>query len=274
MQKPLATNLTLFFILLLLIGFISFYDNDDTNPTLTKINKSTINNIIIHKEKQNIVLAKTDGIWKMTEPYAVLAHQFRIKTLLSLLEAPISSQYDISEVDLKIYGLQKPRAHIQFDQTHIYFGKSNPVNTMRYLQVKNKMALLHDELYPLIRSQPTSFVDLALLPQQSRIKNLKLPDMQFTQSNNHWETLPNNIASADQIQSLIQNWQYAKAFAVHAYIKRKALGNIVIELENKKIITYQITDIKPWLILARTDLNIEYHLDASQQPKLLALSKP
>jgi len=275
MQKKLVTNLVLFFILLVLIGLIlSGKDKNDSYIPLTEVNKDNISEITIYRENQNIVLTKKNNVWRMTQPLNVLANEFRVKTLLALLNTNIDKQYNIDEVDLKTYGLQPPRAHIQFDQTHIYFGKTSPVNAMRYLQVNNKMYLLFDELYPLVSSQPTSFVDLSLLPQNAAIKNITLPDMQLIKSANSWNTKPENIADADQIQTLLQNWRYAKAFAVHHIMERKTLGNIIIELENKQTIKFKITDTSPWLILARTDLNIEYHLDISQKEKLLSFTKP
>jgi Domain of unknown function (DUF4340) len=274
MQKRLIINITLFIILLSLIGFISLDTrNDNTYKSLTNIDVKNISKIVIHKQTANIVLTKNNNTWRMTEPHNIYAHEFRIRSLLSLLDANTQEQYDIDDIDLKTYGLKQPRAHIQFDDTHIYYGKANPVNAMRYLKINDKMFLLHDELYPLIRSQPTSFIDLTLLPENKSIKTLSLPKLELTKSDKKWKTNPENIANADQIQNLLQNWQYAKAFAVHAYIKRKSLGHINIELDNKQVIKYMITDTSPWLILARTDLNIEYHLDGSQKEKLFSFSK-
>jgi len=275
MRKQFTINILLFVILLALIGFISLGTYKDDSPaTLTNIDKNSVSEITIHREKQNIVLTKKNNAWRVTKPINILANEFRVNTLLALLNANTGRQYDIDKIDLKAYGLQQPRAHIQFDQTHIYFGKASPVNVMRYLQVNNKMCLLFDDLYPLIRSQPTSFIDLALLPPNASIKNITLPNVQLIKTDKNWKTKPENIADADQIQQLLQNWLYAKAFAVHHFMKRKSLGEIIIEFDNSQTIKFKITDTSPWLILARTDLDIEYHLDISQKEKLLSFPTP
>ena len=275
MKSRAFTNALLLIALILLIAFITL--NPDTNSTasrLTNIDKNSITEIIIHRDDKNIIFNKTGQQWYMSQPHNILAHDFRIQTLLRLINARTDTYYDTQNIDLKTYGLQSPRAHIQFNETHIYFGKANPITSMRYIMLNDKMYLLHDELYPLIRSQPTSFVDLTLLPENTKIEHLILPELELLKSDNSWKAIPANNSSADQIQLLLQNWRYAKAFAVHAYIKRKALGNIKLNITNSHSIEFQITDSDPWLILARTDLGIEYHLDASQKAKLLQLSKP
>ena len=274
MKSRTITNLILLIALISLISFIALKpDKNTAAPRLTNVNKNSITKIIIHRDDNNIIFKKIDTQWRMMEPHIILAHDFRIQSLLKLLDAEIDRHYDIQDIDLKTYGLQQPRAHIQFNDTHVYFGKTNPVTSMRYIQLNNKMYLLHDELYPLIRSQPTSFVNLALLPPNTSIKYLKLPELELVISDTSWKTTPENTYSADQIQALLQNWTYAKAFAVHAYIKRKSLGHIKLKTAHSKSIEFQITDTDPWLILARTDLGIEYHLDSSQKDKLLHILK-
>lgn len=275
MQTRANTNLILFIVLLLIISFIVLKPELDTHTsTLTNINKDKITQITIHRDGQNIVVKKTNNQWRMIQPHNIRAHNFRIQSLLALLETDTYKPYDIKKIDLKTYGLDQPSAHIQFDDTHIYFGKTNPVNGMRYIQANNQMHLLLDNLYPLIRSQPTSFIDLSLLPPDAKINKLSLPDLTLSKSDNNWQITPQQSASADQIQTLLQNWSYAQAFAVHAYIKRKSLGHIKINFEQATPIEFEITDDNPWIILARTDLGIEYHIDGSQKDKLLQLPNP
>jgi len=49
------------------------------------------------------------------------------------------------------------------------------------------------------------------------------------------------------------------------------LGEIFIYRNNPdEIITYQITDTDPWLILARPEIGLEYHLDAEAYVTLIA----
>ncbi len=274
MQSRFILNLGLLAFLIALSGFIflSSENNENTKQKITSLNKTDINKITIPRKTENIILTRKGNKWFMKSPHATRAHSFRINSLLNLVEIESDNIYSTKNLDLKTFGLDKPRASIIFNNTLIEFGKSNPVNHRRYLKSGENLFLIDDTLYPLISSQPTSFVDLALLSETDNIQKITLPELTvFKDSNNIWKTKPENIASADDIQNLLQNWKFAKAFAVHAYMPRKNLGQIDITVENNKVISFKITDNEPWLILARPELDIEYHLDISNKDKLLSI---
>lgn len=210
----------------------------------------------------------------MTQPYNIKAHQFRINTLLGLTQTPVDTPYSIESLDLTAYALNPPRAKITFNQTDVLFGKINSINKKRYLLANKKMFLLNDQIYPLVSAQAASFVNLSLIPDDFNINRIETPStaIQFT-NNSVWEASNKNKLNADQIQSLIQHWKSAQAFAVHKYMPRKKLGKIIISSETKSI-TFAITDDDPWLIIALPELNIEYHLDNSLKNILYGNLKP
>lgn len=276
-----SRTLTNILLLLVLLAFIGFYINTKNNPVeiqrITSISLSEINNIRIPRDnKADIVLQKNtlssgETEWRMIKPYAIKSHQFRVNTLLGLSQTPIDESYDSSALNLQHYALDKPRARIIFNDTEISFGKANPLNNKRYLKIGNKLALVNDQTYPLISAQAATFVDLRLLPEQA-ITALSLADLQIKKTETaHWKstskTLPDNALSADQIQTLLENWRSAQAFAVHKYMPRKKLAIVKISFKDNAI-EFELSDDDPWLILARPDLGIEYHLDSSLKQKL------
>ena len=276
MNNRILVNLGLFvFLSIIVIIFLNRNNNADIN-LLTSINVSDINSIHIHKKQNDdiIFLKHKNNIWHMTKPYNIKAHQFRINTLLGLTQSPVDTLYNIESLDLSAYALEPPRARISFDQTDILFGKINPLNNKRYLLANNKMVLLNDQAYPLVSAQAASFVNLSLIPDDFNIKRIETPStsIQFT-NNSVWVSSNKNKLNADQIQSLIQHWKSAQAFAVHKYMPRKKLGKIKISTQTKSI-TFDITDDDPWLILALPEINIEYHLDNSLKNILYGNLKP
>jgi len=52
-------------------------------------------------------------------------------------------------------------------------------------------------------------------------------------------------------------------------MQRKSLGDVFIYLKDQPIINYVITDTDPWLILARPELDLEYHLDIEAYKNLI-----
>lgn len=271
MFNKTTVNIIMLITLILLVMFIQLKPNQNEVIALSTVRPEAINNIILHRENGNIIFKKTTNHWHMLEPYKIRAHDFRINNLLSLLTQQAASHYKIQDIELKTYGLQTPRAHIQFNSTHLFFGKANPVNSMRYIQNLDHMYLVHDETYPLIRSQPSSFVSLNLLNEKHKVINIKQINSEHLAQELEKINSIQKVNNADQIQTQLQNWQFAKAFSVHAYMKRKSLGKIQLTFDNQAAYEFEISEIQPWLILGRKDLNIEYHLDGSQLSSLLNL---
>lgn len=264
----------LFLLFLLLVVYLIFSAEDKAPPVerLTQLQLNEINLIHIPRDSNNdIVIEKISDAtgnesWQMQQPYSIKAHQFRINTLLKLSQLPVEQSWPADELNLADYGLQPPRALIQFNQQQIAFGKTSPLNNKRYLLHNNKISLHADETYPLVSAQAASLIGLHLL-NNTEIVSLSSPQLQLYQNDaGRWQS--NKKLTADQIQTVLQHWKNAQAFAVHAYMPRKQLGKITIQLAQQTI-EFEITDDDPWLILARPELGIEYHLDAALKNALL-----
>ena len=88
-------------------------------------------------------------------------------------------------------------------------------------------------------------------------------------TNDRWQS--NIDISADSIAATLEDWNSLQAFGIHEYMQRNQLGEVLVYLEGKeKPISFQITDTDPWLILARPELGLEYHLDIEAYDKLIA----
>ncbi|MCW8955646.1 MAG: DUF4340 domain-containing protein [Gammaproteobacteria bacterium] len=270
-------NLLLLFIVLALIGLsiVTINNKQSKNITLLNIQRDDINQITIPRDQGDIVLYKNSDDWIMTQPYTARAHSFRIDKLLDLLDVDIEKSYQIEPEKLQSFGLDTPRASIVFNDQAVHFGKTNPVSNKRYIQAGKFITLIDDQLYPLISSQPSSFIDLKLFDGKHRITSLHLPDFSLTQqTDGKWTSTSPQPPAADQIQSLLEHWQHAQAFAVHAYMERKQLGTVHIDLSPEQIVEFNISETSPWLILGQKQLGIEYHFDSAMYTRLFTIEKP
>lgn len=270
MRSQLITNL---FLLLLAIGlgtflFINESDNYVTNK-LSDIAHDSINQISIHHHQRDIVLSKSDQQWHLTQPVAILANQFRIKTLLNLLNTGSYAQYKADDLDLDKYGLAAADTQISFNGTKIDFGIINPITNLRYVKINNEVHLTDDNYYPLLSSQIGTLIARVLLPTKSMINKLVLPEQTLMRDENGlWKNVDN--ISGDAIVETIYQWTHKQAFAVHDYIERELLGDIRVYLEgNDTPVHFVITDIDPWLIIARPEINLEYHFSLEDYDVLL-----
>ncbi len=272
MQTRWLLNIFLLLVVVILATFVYFSsDTQQQKLSLTNTEKQSIQTITIPREQGDIRLRKQNTEWIMESPYQLPAHEFRINNLLDLLSTNVDKAYAVDDLDLKQYGLEPPRAIIRFNETEIQFGKINPVSLQRYIRVDEKLFLINDKLYPLISSQPSSFVDISPLPKNINIHKISLPDFSVVKNEQGlWQADKQNQNQADRIQQLIENWQSTQAFGVHAYMQRPSLGKITIEYAQSHI-QFDITGYEPWLVLARPDAGVEYHFDAGFRSKLLQL---
>lgn len=271
MQSRLFVNLFLLLIAIGLIVFMSQQEDDSSTQTtlLTDIPASTINKIGIRHKQRNISLVKQNQHWYITEPVNIAANDFRIGTLLKLLTTVSHSRYAADTLELERFGLLTPATTIHFNETEIAFGIVNPINNYRYVQIDNTVHLIDDLYYPLLSSQLGTLVSLRLLDENDQIIKLELPGQIISRGGGaNWKST--GTASTDDIVATINNWKTTQAFGVHNYFKRDALDTVSVTLKDKnQPVNFIITDTDPWLVLARPELGIEYHLNLDAYDALL-----
>ncbi len=278
MQSRVLLNLGLL-ALVVALGLTIFNLRDDSEEyQLTTLKPDDITAIKIQHRDRYVVLKKQDDGWRMTRPINIPANNFRVNSLLKLINTTVHASYDISQLNLARYKLDKPRTILRLfngeNDTVIAFGGSNPINRMRYVKTGERMALIDDNFYPLVSSQIGTLISPRLLPDVKGITRLQLPNLLIEKTDNGKSRLTpdNNTLSADDINALIDEWLHVEAFGVHDYMQREQLGDIdisVIRDGAPQTLRFTITDTEPWLILARPELGIEYHLNIEAYDKLI-----
>jgi len=272
MQKKTILNLFLLIIFFGLANIIYFSETKDnklqllSNLDITSLEKITIK----HNTYTTAINKQTDNHWVINKPVIVDANEFRINSILKLINAPVHSQYPLDAIDASAIGLETPSTSITFNNHTIFFGKINPATGLRYVQFNDMIYTLEDVYYPLISSHFGTLVSLNLLPFNSKVQKLILINQTIAKNDNGlWQS--NITIDADNIAKAIDSWQTRQAFGVHEYIERKVLGDVFIYTkELLEPISYQITDVEPWLIIARPELGLEYHLDIEAFDQLIS----
>ena len=270
MQSRLITNLFLL-LLVIVLGTFLFIDEVDQNGTkkLSPVSADSINQISIHHQQREILLNKSGQQWFLVKPIEIAANQFRIKTLLNLLSTDSLAQYNRDDLKLNNFGFNTTDTHISFNNTKISFGMTNPMNNLRYVEINNKLHLINDHFYPLLSSQIGTLIARELLANSTNIIKMILPEQTLTRDQNKLWRSTDDISS-DAIVETIYQWTHKQAFSVHDYVERESLGEIQVYFENlEQPIKFTITDIEPWLIIARPDLKLEYHFNLEDYDALL-----
>lgn len=287
MAKMNKKNLLNLFLLICVIALASiiFNTKEQSNelPRLSDTDINTIDNIIIRHHRTSTVINKnTDGKWFVTQPIEIAANNFRISSILKLLNAPVHNHFPLSQIGMEKFSGHKSGhkagdednivTSIQFDDTTIRFGITNPATKLRFVLLGDTVYTIEDFYAPLVTSHFGTLVSLNLLPEDSHIEKLTLLNQTIDKDKKgRWQS--SITMDADTVSETLDSWLHAQAFGIHAYMKRSDDGletakKVSIQL-NDKTIDFIVSDIEPWVILSRPEIGLEYHLDAEAYDKLL-----
>ena len=271
MYKNNILNLLLFLVAISLASVI--YLSEEESTELDKISNNHIADVttinIQHNKNTSTIIKSPGGHWNITQPVTIAANDFRVNSILKLINAPVHKQYTSAEIDLDEIGLSNPATTVHFNNQSISFGITNPVTNLRYVKQGDFIYTIQDVYYPLISSHFSTLVSLNLLPVNSSITRLILPNQTiFRDDKGLWHS--NTALSADNIVKTIQHWQQDQAFGAHEYLPREQQGEVFIYLKDQQHpVSFIITDTDPWLILAQPELGLEYHLDIKAYKNLI-----
>jgi len=121
----------------------------------------------------------------------------------------------------------------------------------------------------LLSSQTGTLVARELIAGDAIIEKLVLPQHTlYRDQNNVWHS--GDTISPDAINETLHHWQHSQAFGVHNYMDRETLADISVYLAgDTEPVRFYVTDTDPWLIIARPDLDIEYHFNLEFYDRLL-----
>jgi hypothetical protein len=245
-------------------------------PRLLDIERGAVNSIRIERQQQKTVALSrnTQGEWQLDEPLAIAASDFRIGSLLRITEQSSLGSYPADKERLARFGLASPRVVLTLNDTQrIAFGDSTPLDQRRYVQVGERVHLISDSLYYHLIGSYTTFIRQALLPEESGITALTLPDLGVHWLGDHWQVDPRpEEYSADQVTRLIDAWKLASAVQVKPYDGSSGEPITLVLKDREEALTFLLTARSPDLVLARPDLGIEYHLADNSVDELLKLS--
>jgi len=271
MLRKTILNLVLLIFVIVLASIIYFSDEKNNElERLSTTDKAGIHSITIeHKNHITRLDKQENGHWQITRPVSIAANDFRVDSILKLINAPVHNKYSIDEISLNKIGLEQPDTKIQLDDKNIAFGTINPATNLRYVRKDDQVYTIEDVYYPLLNSSFGTLVSLNLLPVNSSITKLILLNQTISKDDDdRWHS--NIDMSADNINKLIEDWHSAQAFGVHTYMQRDSLGEVFVYIKGQAPVSFIITDTNPWLILARPELGLEYHLDIEFYNKLIS----
>jgi len=282
MTSRTLLNLILLLIVLILITVVVIEPGTSPAPTavlLTDLKNSAVNKIkITRKDKDSIELEKRSNQWQMLAPYVLAANNYKLESLMKLLETETAAQYDISQLDPARYDLLNPAVSIRFnDSLQIDFGNLEPLQRQRYVRIGQQLHLIPDYYYYQLIGSTTDYLDHALITEGKKIIRIELPDLTLALTDGKWTLSPENENySADAYTDLLNEWQHAHAIELRPLLKnKKSTGQQVrIFLQGDDApIKYNLYKTDDDFVLSRGDKNIDYVMATDKADALLGLQQ-
>ncbi len=272
-------------VLVVALSIIVMLDIDDESDTpepkkISQLKSSDINQISIAlKSNKHVQLKQINNQWRMTEPVAVAANDIQIFSLLGLLNTISYGQYKVAQTELAKYGLKSPSVTINFNQYSFAIGDENPVNHRRYALFNNNIHLISDNYSRIAISAPSSLINLALLPENNKIKSLHLPDMKLDLQDGQWSITPPPAGpvSQDSIRTLIDEWQFAQALNISILgtvatpeIKYQAIHiEFSSDTQTMDLLTFSTATET---LIVNPALGVQYHLAGNANQRLFQIN--
>lgn len=256
----------------------------ERQPPLTTLDPNAIRRIRLHHpDSTDIVLEKAASGWQMKAPVVLAADLLPIADLLALATRETRGSLDPATVKRAELGLDPPLATIQFDDTVIAIGATEPLKHSRYVERIGPPGDARIQLVDDFPAEPfdddfTDLVNKALLPFDAVITRLALPGLIVSRdpaAADAWTTIP--AASADrqaELEQRIRAWHEVGAVAtLPPMIDMAAAGNaaadVTVTLGHGEPLAYRIVDKAGARFLQRLDVPISYQLSPADADRLL-----
>ncbi len=282
MRSRWLLNLALLLLVLALaLMYLRHIDQQPVTARLTTISPEAIERVrILYADGEDIRLKKQQDRWSLLAPLHARVSQAKLRNLVALAGAPSELQLPAAAENLEKFGLATPKARIWLNDEEIRVGMQHPFKDARYILYQD-----HVQLIPAHHFAPASYrfnnlLDTRLLEGERKLVALELPQLSLHLHDQTWELWPKDAdITADRINSFVDEWRYARAFAVGRYSWRPVRERIRIVFDSQDNNTNKNSSLElgilsytPELVLYRADEGLEYRFTEDTANRLLRLA--
>ena len=284
MRSRWLLNVGLLLLVLLLAVVVMYLRHIDQQPAaarLMAVDPEAIERVrILYPDGEDILLKKQQGKWLLLAPLHARVSQAKLRNLVALAGATSELQLPAISDNLKKFGLATPKAQIWLNDEEIRVGMQHPFKNARYVLYKNTVQLVPAHHFAPGSYRYVNLLDTRLLGDEGRLVALELPHFKLRLNGQTWELQPkNNEITADRINAFVDEWRYARAFAVERYSGKPVHDHIRLVFDKADKTTtgkrgeleLGILSYTPELVLYRADEGLEYRFTEDTANRLLQL---
>lgn len=275
-RTRLALNLALLALLLVLVVLAVFQPGTVTEPPkpkLSSIDPKSVTTITVTRPKQDTIVLRKEGTrWWLEQPLRTPANESRAQSLLGFVGDPSQESFAAKDHDLKRFGLAEPEVVLQVQDQRFAFGDTNPLSAQRYVLYGDRVHLVFESVYYDLQGDAAGFVSPRLIEEGREPVQIALPERTLRREGDRgWQlSKPEPGVTTDALTRLADEWRYVQAMTVRQLDRaKKPQGSVILSFKEGEALSYQVLAREPELILARTDLGLEYAVAAAAGKLLL-----
>jgi hypothetical protein len=262
-------------VIIAVLGALAFFEPGKKKPEsipMAVVDEKALTTVTL-KNEDTIRFEKKDDHWRHAAPFQAPANEVRVRQLIDIAKSNREAEYPLKTEDLAKFELDKPKATLVLGDTTLLFGGSDPINMRRYVRIGDTLYLVNDDFFHHLTASATDYVDKKLLPEGAKVKEIVIPGLKATLGQDgKWTREPPGEAKPD-LSELATLWTTARAIDVRRLEKPAQGDTIKIGLAEGNPVEFTIAQREPDLILARSDLGLQYELTGETARQLLNLPK-
>lgn len=223
--------------------------------------------------KAAVVFEKTDGFWRLAQPYSARADQQTVQRLVSIVAAKSTEKFPAS--DATRFGMDNPRLKIKLNNEEFIFGIYNPVTGEQYVAYKDAVYLLSGLYSETASTQLVEMLDKSPLQPHEEIAGFDLSHLEQWEEarlqldmdeHGKWQvSTPGAKPQQNDINEWFDGyWAKVRALSVEPYTPDRKVSYpvISIKLKDGKQVRLDKLQESPQLILGRPDEGMRYYFPA------------
>lgn len=228
---------------------------------MSELDPVSVQHITVNRRNESdLVFEKRNNHWFLIKPITIRARPARVDAILELPGRASHDRIDAVKADMETMLLKPPLVSVNLNERRFHFGGTDPITARRYVLFGDTIHLIDDNLFPQLNQPPSFFVDNGLLPDNNRISRIIYPERVILLEEDRWLSQPAPLAADHSAAEMVENWRNAEARRVLPYQGADPLTRIKIVAENADDIVFELIPAKGSLLLARSDLGLQYQL--------------
>ncbi len=273
MRKAWWLNIALL-VIVTGLGLYAYLKPGTTEPVqhaLATISPAQVQKLVIVHGGNTIELVKKDNLWSLAAPVAARADASQVNRMLDILS--VKSKEKLAQTNLARFDLDKPAITLRFDAHVMSFGTTNSLTQDQYVLSDGSVYLIPSYYAQQIPNKPDRLLTHSLFAEGEKPVAFELSAIAAEQKDGKWEVTrrasKEGALSQDDLNRWADDWRLSSSLLTQPYSGNPGIDQIRVKLADGKMLTLEVLQKEPDLVLARTDEKLQFQYSTEAGKRLL-----